>query len=71
MFGRCPQSIRCWKPLRRDGADPQSVVGLRNVGLPPPTWLRSRRLSSTELFSPPFLAIQGTPPSSGLTGLGD
>lgn len=69
---KMPTEHQMWKPLiGEDGADPQSMAGLRNVGLPPPTWPGSQRLSPTELFSPPFLAIQGTPPSSGLTGLGD
>lgn len=62
--------IRQWKSLI-DRVGPQPVAGLRNVGLPPPTWPGSERLSSMGFCSPPFLAIQGTPPSAGLTGLGD
>lgn len=68
---RPPQGIRQWKPLIGDRVGPQPVAVLRNVGLPPPTWPGSERLSFMGFCSPPFLAIQGTPPSAGLTGLGD
>lgn len=58
-------------PLQEMGLGLSLWAGLKNVGLPPPTWPGSWRLSSMGLCSPPSLAMQGTPPSSGLTGLGD
>lgn len=60
-----------WKPLRGDRVGPQPMGELRNVSLPPPTWPGSQRLNSMGLCSSLFLAFQGTPPSSGLTGLVD
>lgn len=54
--------------LRRAVACPGGAR--RNVGLSPPTWPRALRWSSTVLCSPPSLAVQGTLPHPGLTGLG-
>lgn len=60
-----------WKALIGDGVSPQPMAGLENVSRSPPTWPGSWRLSFMGLCSSPFLAFQGTPPSSGLTGLVD